>query len=89
MATHKSAEKASRQAEKRRVRNASGTSKIKTAVKAVRSSVTSGNLDNAKTAFKTAQAELAKAVTKGIIKKNTASRVTERLNKAVKKVAVK
>lgn len=87
MATHKSAEKAARQAIKKQTRNAANSSKVKGAVKAVRSAVASNDKAKAQENFKEAQSQLAKAVTKGFLKKNTAARLTKRLSSSVKKIS--
>ncbi|MDX1949591.1 MAG: 30S ribosomal protein S20 [Rickettsiales bacterium] len=89
MATHKSAEKAARQAEKRRLRNNATESKIKTIIKSARQAISSGDANTSKEAVKKAQSTLAKGVSKGLIKKNTASRITKRLASALKKASGK
>ncbi|WP_407380294.1 30S ribosomal protein S20 [Helicobacter sp.] len=87
MANHKSAEKRIRQTERRTERNRYYRTRIKNIIKAVRESVASKDLAKAQEAFKIANKELHKFVSKGIVKKNTASRKVSRLNAAVKKLA--
>ena len=87
MAQHKSAEKRARQAERRRVRNRAITSALRTRVKAVREAIASG--DKAAVAARLSEAEkaLRQAATKGVLKKETASRQVSRLAKAAHKAA--
>lgn len=87
MANHKSAEKRIRQTIKRTERNRYYRTRIKNIIKAVRESVANNDLPKAQEAFKIANKELHKFVSKGIVKKNTASRKVSRLNAAVKKLA--
>ena len=83
MATHKSAEKRSRQNEKRRVRNTSVKSSIKTHVKAVLSVTETKDKKGSETALAAAIPAIAKAASKGIFHKKTASRKISRLTKKV------
>lgn len=87
MATHKSAEKRARQAAKRRVRNRGITSSLRTRVKAVRDAIASGDRAAAATRLREAEKALRQAATKGVLKKETASRQVSRLAKAVNKGA--
>ncbi|ETD25664.1 30S ribosomal protein S20 [Helicobacter canis] len=87
MANHKSAEKRIRQTIKRTERNRYYRTRIKNIIKAVRESVANNDLPKAQEAFKIANKELHKFVSKGIVKKNTAARKVSRLNAAVKKLA--
>jgi small subunit ribosomal protein S20 len=77
----KSAIKRAKQSEKRRLRNASQKSALRTAVKAFESAVAAKNVEGARTALITATKKLDKAVTKGIIHKNAAARKKSRLAK--------
>ncbi|RDU73272.1 30S ribosomal protein S20 [Helicobacter anseris] len=88
MANHKSAEKRIRQTIKRTERNRYYRTRIKNIIKAVRESVAANDVTKAQEALKIANKELHKFVSKGIIKKNTASRRVSRLNAAVKKIAL-
>ena len=60
-------------------RNKSIKSRVKTFVKKVLSAVEAKNVDEAKAALQVAYKELDKAVTKGVLKKNTVSRKKSRL----------
>jgi len=87
MAHHKATIKAIRQTEKRTARNKSRISRIRTFMKKVRLAIDAKDKKTAATALKTAQIELDKGVSKGVIKRETASRKLSRLNSAVKKIA--
>lgn len=79
MANHKSAEKRLRQTEKRTAINRSRMSRVRTFVKKVEAAIASGNKAAAQSALQQAQPELHRAVTKGVMHKNTASRKLSRL----------
>ncbi len=81
MANSKSAKKRVRQSEKRRVINLTRNSAIKTAVKKVVVALDSNDIDQARTFFKEAESQIARAVGKGLLHKNTASRRIGRLAK--------
>ena len=83
MANHKSALKRIKQTAKRTERNRVYRTKLKNIVKAVTGAK---NLEEAKDAFKVANKEIHKMVSKGILKKNTASRKVSRLSAFVKKI---
>lgn len=80
MANHASALKRIRQNEKRRVRNQSYRSRVKTAVKDYLQAV-QGNEENAKDLLNQASSMIQRGVSKGIFHKNTASRTIGRLSK--------
>lgn len=79
----KSAIKRAKTSEKRRLRNASRRSALRTAVKAVETAVANNDINAAREAFKLAAKKLDKAVTKGLLHKNTAARKKSRLAKKV------
>ncbi len=83
MANHKSALKRIRQTEKRTERNRYYRTRLKNIVKAVRSAIDEGNKEEAQAAFKVANQQLHKFVSKGVLKKETAARKVSRLNLAV------
>lgn len=87
MANHKSAEKRIRQTIKRTEQNRTRTSRIKSSLRAVEEAITSGNKKAAADAFKAAQPELMKGVSKGAVRKETASRKLSRLSARIKKLA--
>ena len=76
---HKSTIKRARQAEKRHQRNKATLTSVKSVMKKVLSAVEQKNLDAAKTSLREATSALSKAVTKGVLKRNTASRRVSRL----------
>ena len=84
MAHHKSALKRIRQTDVRTERNRARRSRIRTFVKKVELAVGEGDQAKANEALRVAQSELTRGVTKGIYKKNTASRKISRLNAQVK-----
>ena len=86
MATHKSAEKRSRQNEKRRLRNASVKSGIKTQVKSVLTAVEAKDRKASQTALAAAFPAIAKAAAKGVFHKKTASRKISKLTRKVNAV---
>ncbi len=75
----KSAIKRAKKSEKRRLRNASLKSALRTAIKHADQAIASGDVNVAAEAVKLAQKKLDKAVTKGIIHKNAAARKKSRL----------
>ncbi|MVO99482.1 MULTISPECIES: 30S ribosomal protein S20 [Paenibacillus] len=77
----KSAIKRVKVSEKRRLRNASDKSALRTAVKAFETTVASNNVESAKEALINASKKLDKAASKGLIHKNAASRKKSRLAK--------
>jgi small subunit ribosomal protein S20 len=79
MASHKSAEKRIRQTAKRTVINRSRLSRVRTFVKKVEVAIASGDGEAARAAFQLAQPELHRAVTKGVLHRNTVSRKLSRL----------
>ncbi|MED5261433.1 MAG: 30S ribosomal protein S20 [Myxococcota bacterium] len=81
MATHKSAEKRHRQSEKRRLRNQGVRSRMRTTVKNFLASLDSGDAEAATANFRSAERELRKAATKGVIPKQRADRHVGRLSK--------
>nr|WP_317404147.1 30S ribosomal protein S20 [uncultured Helicobacter sp.] len=87
MANHKSAEKRIRQTKTRTERNRYYKTRIKNIVRDLREAVASKDVAKAQEALKVANRELHKYVSKGILKKNTASRKVSRLNASVKKLA--
>ena len=79
MAHSKSSKKRIYIGERNRLRNQAVKSRVKTFVKKVLSAVEAKNVDEATTALNVAYQELDKAVSKGVLKKNTASRKKSRL----------
>lgn len=73
--------KRARQSEKRRKRNQSLKSELKTYISKARKSISSSNKEEAKSALLSAIKKLDKAVSKKIIHKRTAARKKSRLTK--------
>jgi small subunit ribosomal protein S20 len=87
MANHKSAEKRIRQTTARTEVNRARVSRIRTFVKKVESAIETGKKSDAQQALKEAQPELMRGVSKGVIKKGTASRKLSRLSARIKNLA--
>lgn len=79
MPIHKSVLKRARQSEKRRLRNVSVKSGVKTYSKKVTEMIEKKDIEGAKESLKTAVKSLDKAVTKGVIHKNNAARRKSKL----------
>ena len=88
MAHHKSAIKRIRQTESRTQINRARTTRIKTFIKKVESAIEAGDKAGATAALKAAQPEIMRGATKGVLKKETASRKVSRLAMRVKKIGV-
>ena len=86
MANHPSAEKRHRQSVKRHARNQAIRSRVRTVVRRVRESIEARNSTEARTNLLTATRTIDKAVTKGVIHRNTAARKISRLTHAVQKL---
>ena len=87
MANIRSAEKQRRQAEKAKVRNRAGVSRLRSALKKARTAIAGGTTDSATLA--SGFSEIDKAAKKGLIKDNTANRYKSRLSAAAKRTATK
>ena len=87
MAQHTSAMKRIRRDAKQTLRNHSRLSRIRTFVKKVETAVAGKDKTAAQAAFKLAQPEIMKGVTKGVLHQNTAARKLSRLNARVKAVS--
>lgn len=83
MANHKSSIKRIRQTLVRTERNRFYRTRLKNIVKDVRTAIEAGNKEEATVAFKTANQQIHKLVSKGILKKETAARKVSRLHRAV------
>ncbi|MDE1148866.1 MAG: 30S ribosomal protein S20 [Azospirillaceae bacterium] len=80
MANHKSAEKRIRQTEVRTEVNRARVSRIRTFVKKVELALEAGDKSAAAEAFKLAQPEMMRGVSKGVLHRNTVSRKISRLS---------
>ena len=80
MATHASALKAHRQSLKNREHNRQFRSRLRSALKSVRTAIDGNDLAGAKTALKQTISLIDRMASKGIIHKNAAGRYKARLN---------
>lgn len=87
MANHKSSEKRNRQTITRTATNRARESRIRTFVKGVEAAIAAGDKKAANEALKAAQPEIMRGVSKGVLKKETASRKMSRLSARIKKLA--
>jgi small subunit ribosomal protein S20 len=87
MAHHKSAQKRIVRNANRYAINHARKSRIRTFVKKVEVAIASGDQAAAAAAFKVAQPEMMRGVTKGVFHKNTVSRKVSRLNTRIKLLA--
>lgn len=88
MANNPGARKAIRKIAARTEVNKARRSRVRTFVRKFEEALTGGNADAAKAAFVEAQSELMRAVSKGVVHKNTGSRKVSRLAAQLKKLAV-
>lgn len=84
MANTASARKRIRQNEKRTVRNRARRSRVRTFLRKVEQAISGGDKAQAQDAFRAAQPELQRAVTKGVFHRNTVSRKLSRLSTRIK-----
>jgi small subunit ribosomal protein S20 len=89
MANHFSALKRARQTEKRTVRNRNNRSQLRSALRRMRESIASGNHEQAEQAYRQTVSVLDKAIQKGVLHQNTASRYKSRLSVRVRALAAK
>ena len=84
MAQIASAKKRIRQTVRRTARNRARVSRIRTQLRKVEEAIASGDRAAASAALRTAQPEIMRGVTKGVLPKNTASRKISRLSARIK-----
>jgi small subunit ribosomal protein S20 len=82
LAVHPSVIKRHRQSVKRRARNVEVKSRIRTLIKKARQAIETKNRDTAASQLRVVNKALGKAVSKGVLKRNTASRWLSRLAKS-------
>lgn len=82
MADHPSVEKRYRQSVKRRTRNIEIKSRLRTLMKKARQAIEANNQEVTNSQIQGVNKALGKAVSKGIVKKNTASRWLSRLSRS-------
>ncbi|MCB1428726.1 MAG: 30S ribosomal protein S20 [Nitratireductor sp.] len=86
MANTPSAKKAARKIARRTDVNKSRRTRVRTFIRSVEEAIAKGDQTAAASALRAAQPEIMRAVTKGILKLNTASRKVSRLAARVKKI---
>ncbi len=86
-ARHASALKQMRQSRKRRARNRMNVSQVKTQVKKLRAAIASGDKGAASKLLSATVAEIDRAVKKGVVHDNAASRYKSRLSRKVSALA--
>ena len=86
---HKSTIKRARQAVKRNEHNRAALSGLKSVIRRVTSAIEGKQVDQAKSSLREATSALSKAVTKGLLKRNTASRRISRLATRVNALSAK
>lgn len=84
MANTSSAKKAARKLERRAAINKVRRSRVRTYVRKVEEALAAGDKSAAEAALVTAQPEIMRAATKGVLHKNTAARKVSRLARRVK-----
>ncbi len=87
MANNPGARKAIRKIAARTEVNKARRTRVRTFLRKFQEAVTAGDVAVAKDAFITAQSELMRAVTKGVVHKNTGSRKVSRLAAQLKKLS--
>jgi small subunit ribosomal protein S20 len=85
---HTSAIKRHRQSLKNRVRNIETKSTLRTLIKRARQAIETKNQETAASQIRAVDKALGKAVSKGIIKSNTASRWLSRLSRSASRLSV-
>ena len=83
MANHLSALKRARQTERRTVRNRANTSRLRSALRDLRETIEKGDKQAAAQLYRTIVSVLDKAIQKGTLHENTASRYKSRLGARV------
>lgn len=87
MPNHKSAAKRVRQNKKRRERNRAIRSALRTQIKKLRAAIAAGNKDLCLELLNPTISKIDKAVSKGVLHKNTAARYKSRLTTQINKLA--
>lgn len=89
MPNHKSSEKRVRQSERRRQINRSNRTRVRSAIKKLRATLSSGNGQELKTLLPETISTIDKAVQKGVMHKNAAARYKSRLTTNANELAAK
>jgi small subunit ribosomal protein S20 len=87
MAHHNSAKQRIRRNERREIINRNRVGRVRTFVRRVELAIAGGDKSAAQEAFKLAQPELQRGVSKGILHRNTVSRRLSRLSARIKAMA--
>ena len=87
MANHISAKKRIRRNARMEIVNKTRKNRVRSFIKKVETAIEKADKALANEAFKKAQPEMQKSVTKGVFKKNTISRKLSRLSSRIKKIA--
>ena len=87
MADHPSVVKRHQQSLKRKARNTDTKSRLRTLIKKARQAIETQNKDSAAVQIRAVNKHLDKAVNKGIIKRNTASRWLSRLSRSAGRIS--
>ena len=87
MADHPSVVKRHEQSLKRKARNSDTKSRLRTLIKKARQAIETQNRDGATVQIRVVNKQLDKAVSKGIIKRNTASRWLSRLSRSAARIS--
>jgi small subunit ribosomal protein S20 len=87
MANNPGAKKAVRKIERRTEVNKARRSRVRTYLRRFEEAITAGDAALAKAAFIDAQSELMRAVSKGVVHKNTGARKVSRLNAQLRKLS--
>jgi small subunit ribosomal protein S20 len=83
MANHKSAEKRTRQNERRNEANRRNRSRLRTEIKKLRAAIAAGNKEDARSLLIATVSLIDKSIQKGIIHRNAAARYKSRLTTGV------
>jgi len=86
MANTPQSKKRVRQTARRKAMNTARRSRIRTFLRKVEEAIAAGDAQVAREALRTAQPELMRGVTKGVLHKNTAARKMSRLSARVKAI---
>ena len=89
MANHFSALKRARQTEKRTATNRANASRLRGALRELRETLAKGDKTAAEKSYRETASALDKAIQKGVLHKNTASRYKSRLSVRVKAIGAK
>lgn len=87
MANTPGSKKAIRKITRRTEVNKARRSRVRTYLRKFEEALAAGNVEQAKAAFTEAESELMRAVTKGVVHKNTGARKVSRLHARLKKLA--